>query len=398
MQRTVLALIIFLVIAVVASAQDDVPTPYEIALERIEEARINESTKLSLARLSLETLPSEIGNLTNLRILWLEQNNLTGLPPEIGNLNNLEILWLDNNPLIGLPTEIGNLTNLKALWLQETDLQELPTEIGNLTNLQELYLGSTAVSTLPPEIGNLTNLEWLYVSSPKLSELPPEIGNLTNLRVLSIGVGMTHNIYYSGLPRSSPLNELPAEIYNLTNLTRLTVAGTEISSLSSEIGNLEQLCFLDIRSNQLRYLPSEIGYLPYLDNGRIAEIFEEDNCSHRAGTSISYQSDAYEIFRHMREDWIHLEELAVYGNPLEMYPDRLVSDTLYSYNKNMPDTEDLQRFIRNPLLWYLKLYAPWIVGGLTAIRVFIFVLRWIIKRFNVWRGMMRKPKEKAKRG
>ena len=54
-----------------------------------------------------------IGNLTNLRYLYLSSNQLTKLPREIGNLTNLEKLYLSNNRLTELPREIGNLTNLE---------------------------------------------------------------------------------------------------------------------------------------------------------------------------------------------------------------------------------------------------------------------------------------------
>ena len=51
--------------------------------------------------------------------LSLHYQELTGsIPPEIGCLTNLTYLRLDNNQLTGsIPVEIGNLTNLKGLFL-----------------------------------------------------------------------------------------------------------------------------------------------------------------------------------------------------------------------------------------------------------------------------------------
>ena len=38
----------------------------------------------------LTSLPESIGNLTNLKYLYLKNNELTSLPESIGNLSNLE--------------------------------------------------------------------------------------------------------------------------------------------------------------------------------------------------------------------------------------------------------------------------------------------------------------------
>ena len=55
--------------------------------------------------------------------------NCTGeIPPEIGNLTNLTTLNLENNQLTGeIPPEIGNLTNLTTLNLTENQLRSYPT-------------------------------------------------------------------------------------------------------------------------------------------------------------------------------------------------------------------------------------------------------------------------------
>ena len=94
------------------------------------------------------------------------------IPPEIGNLTNLVILTLSDNDLIGdLPSEIGNLTNLSELNLDWNDLTgELPPEIGNLTELTYLRLHDNQVSgEIPSEIGSLTQLINLTLSRNNLT-------------------------------------------------------------------------------------------------------------------------------------------------------------------------------------------------------------------------------------
>ena len=103
-------------------------------------------------------LPAEIGRLSALRQLNLEDNQLTSLPAEIGQLTSLEWLRLDGNLLMSVPAEIGQITSLRGLWLSDSRLTSLPAEIGQLTALEVLYLGGNQLTSLPAEIGQLTSL------------------------------------------------------------------------------------------------------------------------------------------------------------------------------------------------------------------------------------------------
>jgi len=85
-----------------------------------------------------------------------------------------------------LPKEIGNLPQLKTLYLNNNQLTELPKEIGNLIKLQTLDVSSNKIIKLPEEIGNLIKLQTLDVLSNKIIKLPEEIGNLTQTQGLKI--------------------------------------------------------------------------------------------------------------------------------------------------------------------------------------------------------------------
>ncbi len=70
-------------------------------------------------------VPPELGNLTELRYLNAQRNDLGGpVPAELGDLGKLEVLWLVGNPkLTGpLPPTLTNLTSLKKMTLSSTDL------------------------------------------------------------------------------------------------------------------------------------------------------------------------------------------------------------------------------------------------------------------------------------
>lgn len=122
-------------------AQDEIQNHYEIALKKILQAEQTGTDVLWLSEMGLTELPPEIGNLTSLKFLHLENNQLSNLPPEIGRLNNLRELRLGYNNFRDLPQEIGNLHKLCVLRLESNNLQHLPVVIGQLSLLTDRLNG-----------------------------------------------------------------------------------------------------------------------------------------------------------------------------------------------------------------------------------------------------------------
>ena len=149
------------------------------------------------------TIPSELGNLSNLTYLNLGSNSLTGtIPSELGNLTKLtQILLFSNSLTGGIPAELGNLANLTSLNLSNNSLSgSIPSELGNLTNLSNLNLYSNSLSgSIPSELGNLTKLTDLRLDSNTLSgSIPTQLGNLTKLTSLDL----SENKITGGIPDS----------------------------------------------------------------------------------------------------------------------------------------------------------------------------------------------------
>jgi len=202
-------------------------------------------TELRLSGNSLSgSIPSELGNLTNLTGLYLNDNSLSGsIPSELGNLTNLRSLYLYNNSLSGnIPPELGNLSMLVRLPLGRNSLSgDIPSELGNLTNLTNLSLDENRLSgNIPPELGNLNSLTRLILPNNSLSgSIPSELGNLTNLTLL----------YLNG---NSLSGSMPPELGGLTNLTNLYLNDNSLSgSIPSELGNLTNLAVLNLDNNSL---------------------------------------------------------------------------------------------------------------------------------------------------
>ncbi|MBD2210927.1 leucine-rich repeat domain-containing protein [Nostoc linckia FACHB-104] len=219
----------------------------EELLQVIEQAAIEGVTELDLSGNNLTALPSEIGQLVNLRSLDISRNLLSSLPGEFGQLVNLRSLDLSDNQLSSLPAEIGQLVKLQSLNLYSNQLSSLPAEIGQLVKLQSLNLRKNQLSSLPAEIGQLVNLQSLNLRKNQLSSLPAEIGNLVNLQSLDL--------------EYNQLSSLPAESGNLVNLQSLDLYRNQLSNLPGEFGQLLNLQSLYLEYNQLSNLPGEFGQL-----------------------------------------------------------------------------------------------------------------------------------------
>ncbi|KAJ0086368.1 hypothetical protein Patl1_07498 [Pistacia atlantica] len=130
------------------------------------------------------SVPSELGELTQLETLELGLNFFTGkIPPELGKLKQLKTLDISGNALTGtLPSQLGELTQLQFLDLGNNLLSgSLPvTLLTNLQSLTSLDVSNNSLSgSIPSEIGNLKNLTDLY-----LGPLPEELSKLKSLSKL----------------------------------------------------------------------------------------------------------------------------------------------------------------------------------------------------------------------
>ena len=190
------------------------------------------------------TIPSELGNLSNLQGLSLWGNQLTGeIPPELGGLSNLTRLLLDGNQLTGeIPPELGGLSNLTYLNLAGNQLTgEIPPELGRLSNLMELVLADNQLTgEIPPDLGGLSNLEWLDIASNQFTgTIPKELGSLANLQ----------RLYLSG---NQLTGVIPKELGNLSNLQSLDLSDNRLTgSIAAELLDLANLQELYLSGNLL---------------------------------------------------------------------------------------------------------------------------------------------------
>lgn len=107
------------------------------------------TTDLILSNNSIQTLPSEMGKMTNLVVFKINQNKLDGsLIGEIRKMTKLRVLDVSNNNMAGMPAEIGRLRNLETLNYSNNRITGLPNELANLkNNLKEFNLSGNPLNT-----------------------------------------------------------------------------------------------------------------------------------------------------------------------------------------------------------------------------------------------------------
>ncbi len=126
----------------------------------------------------ITTLSPEIGKLTELKTLTLNDNDLKVLPEDLFKLTNLKRLEVKNNELVEIPDKIGKLVKLKELDLRNNEFRVLPNSIVNLSSLYKLHLWGNDIEYLPNRIGNLSSLKELYLRGNRLLTLPVSITKL----------------------------------------------------------------------------------------------------------------------------------------------------------------------------------------------------------------------------
>jgi len=187
-------------------------------------------------------IPSEIGNLVELKSLYLEGNRFTGeIPSEIGQLSNLEELSLSSNLFETLPEEFSNLDSLKRLYLSNNNFSgDIPEVICDLDALEYLILDNNNFASIPSCIGSLSNLEYLSIESNNLTNLPSGIGNLSSLKSLYL--------------RHNNITQIPSELGALSNLQSISLSYNQLSgSIPQELANLNVAKFsnLELGNNNL---------------------------------------------------------------------------------------------------------------------------------------------------
>ncbi|KAL0561855.1 hypothetical protein IC582_002300 [Cucumis melo] len=170
-----------------------------------------------------------IGKLKHLRYLRIRgSNNITYLPDSIIKLYNLETFIFQSSRLKIMPSDVGNLINLKHLDLSfNHELEFLPNSITELYNLEALILeGCHELKELPEGIKRLINLKHLHLRRCwTLTHMPKGLGELSNLQTLNRFVLENNDLKeLDGLTKLR--GKLSIELFEFcTNIDQLMIKG-----------------------------------------------------------------------------------------------------------------------------------------------------------------------------
>ena len=222
------------------------------------------------------TIPSAIGELKNLRYLFLSGNNFSGaIPAELFTLDRLqEIDLADNNYTGAIPPQFGSIPSLISLNLKNNGFTgTIPETVLNNDSITILNLeGNSLSGAIPSGINNMAGLLYLNLSENALGGTIPDISGLTALTALSLW-----NCNLTG--------EIHDSVYTLDKLQILDLAHNGLTGeISPDLENLALLEFLSLSANRLTgVIPTGIQALTRLQTlnlsnnrlrGTIPDVFD----------------------------------------------------------------------------------------------------------------------------
>jgi internalin A len=223
---------------------------YKEALKRIDEAARENSLRLDLSALGLETVPEELFRLVNLQTLYLHSNKITAIPEAFGSLENLQKLSLHSNQIKEVPEALGHLANLRTLYLHINQITAIPEALGRLANLQALSLHLNQIPEIPESLGRLANLQALSLHLNQIREIPESFGGLVNLQKLYL--------------HDNQITAIPEALGRLANLHTLSLHTNQITAIPEALGGLANLKNLYLDANRLMTVPKSLSSLKRL--------------------------------------------------------------------------------------------------------------------------------------
>lgn len=217
-----------------------------------------------------------------------ETDGCDSLPYNIGTLSNLTGLYISESSIMSLPTSINQLSRLKNLYLRSLYSLNYNSELCKLIGLDSLeYLGVSMahITTLSPCIGQIKSLRHLDVSHnwsldinsafkvfrllPNLETL--DLSGIDSLKVIPIEIIEIKNL------QSIQLNFLKRKFDYKTsfermsslNISSLSLTNNILDSLPQSITLLKNITYIDLSENIFKTLPVELFELTNLKTIKI---------------------------------------------------------------------------------------------------------------------------------
>ncbi|CAK9142913.1 unnamed protein product [Ilex paraguariensis] len=219
-------------------------------------------TKIQIGRKELTgSLPSNLNNLTALKVLEVQVNQLTGPLPSLSGLSSLQSIVLSDNNFSAIPSDFFNgMTSLQSVILDNNFFTSwaIPESLKSASTLQTFSAISANISGKIPDF------------------LGPDIFvELTNLRLSfnylegglpsSFSGSSVQTFWLNGQKGISKLNGTIDVLQNMTELSEVWLHGNSFSGPLPDFSKLKQLQNLSLRDNRFTGpVPASLVELPSL--------------------------------------------------------------------------------------------------------------------------------------
>ncbi len=212
-------------------------------------------------------LAPSMSDLTALKTLTLNYNNLSGDLVDIFAGKSLTSINLSNNPELtgAIPASLGN-SPLSTFNIDYTKISRVEDGALASFNNTQLNIRNTSLESFPSDIVTNTRITTINLNDNQISEsIPAGLSNRTNL----VSINFSNNRIAGSIPNIS----------NWTGVTSLNLSNNQIGGkLPVGIGSLAKILTLDLSFNQIEgAIPAEIEKLGSGITDALTVLYLNDN-------------------------------------------------------------------------------------------------------------------------
>jgi Protein tyrosine and serine/threonine kinase/Leucine rich repeat len=160
-------------------------------------------------------LPKVLGRCKNLTMVGFKANQINSVP-DAALAPTLRWLILTDNRIHSLPSSIGQCTQMQKLMLAGNQMSDLPVELANCEQLELLRLSANRFSVLPTWLLTMPRLAWLAIAGNPMTDdfeaarQTPSIANIDWQHIelgVKLGEGASGVIYQATLHTTDEVSQ-----------------------------------------------------------------------------------------------------------------------------------------------------------------------------------------------
>ncbi len=250
--------------------------------------RVDTLTEINLSNARLSAIPDFVLLAENLKVLKIENNQISKLPRKLRKLDSLQKIYWSGNETGGR-IRIPRLAGLRDLRLNDDGLENVPN-FRKLKSLERLELSKNKLSAIPiAKLRGARSLEEVVMKENPLIIGEGRYDKLGFIKVLKLNkCGLTsihpslytmENLHELQL-QENKLKSIPDGISNMSKLTKLSLYKNQLQALPTDLFDIPGLVVVDLYYNRLTKVPSSVRNavaieILFLSHNEIYDIPEE---------------------------------------------------------------------------------------------------------------------------